>query len=101
MADDSRFRSTRPGVPYRRASGPSRPSEGASASDPLAELARLIGKNDPYAEFGLSNSPAQAQQEDYPTATSAHDDWRHAPAHERYEEPYHDLPPAHDAQFDG
>src|SRR5271165_4771364 len=89
MADDNRFRSTRPGDSYRRAAGPSRPSEHAGGSDPLAELARLIGKNDPYAEFGLSNSASEQQREDQSTAASAHDDWQHASSHERYEEPYH------------
>src|SRR5712692_7266752 len=122
MADDNRFRSTRPGDPYRRAAEPSRPSEHASGSDPLAELARLIGKNDPYAEFGLSNSRPGQQQENYSTAAPAHDDWQQASSHERYEEPYHgsdsareresygasresyganqDLPPAHDARVE-
>jgi cell division septation protein DedD len=90
MADDNRLRSTRPGDSYRRAAEPPPPSERASASDPLAELARLIGRTDPYAEFGLSNSPPGAQQEDYSTAASAHDDWRHASSHERPAEPYHD-----------
>jgi cell division septation protein DedD len=87
MADDNRFRSIRPGESYRRAAGPSRPSEHAGASDPLAELARLIGKNDPYAEFGLSSSAPGQQQEDRFTAASAHDDWQQASSHERYEEP--------------
>jgi hypothetical protein len=59
-----------------------------SGSDPLAELARLIGKNDPYAEFGLRNSPEE-QQESYSTAASPPEDWRHASSHERYEEPHH------------
>jgi hypothetical protein len=88
MADDNRFRSTRPGDSYRRAAEPSRPSERASGSDPLAELARLIGKNDPYAEFGLSNPQPGQQQENYSTAASAHDDRHHASAQERYEESY-------------
>jgi hypothetical protein len=88
MADDNRFRSTRPDDSYRRAAEPSRPSERASGSDPLAELARLIGKNDPYAEFGLSNPQPGQQQENYSSAASAHDDWHHASAQERYEESY-------------
>src|SRR5271169_5832992 len=48
MADDQNqrtYRSNEP--PVRRAPTPS-----ASASDPLAELARLIGQTDPFAEFG-------------------------------------------------
>jgi hypothetical protein len=35
---------------------------GERGSDPLAELARLIGRNDPYAEFGLSNPRSSAPQ---------------------------------------
>jgi hypothetical protein len=93
MADDNRFRSTRPGDSYRRAAEPSRPSEGASGSDPLAELARLIGKNDPYAEFGLSSPQPGQQQEHISTAASAHDDWHHASAQERYEDSYEDSGP--------
>src|SRR5271165_5775280 len=96
MADDNRFRSTRPGDSYRRAAGPLRPSERASGSDPLAELARLIGKNDPYAEFGLSNSAPEQHEENHSAAASAPDDWQRAsqeryeePYHQRYEEPYH------------
>jgi hypothetical protein len=55
MADNntSRFRSS---DPFGRGPGSSGP-----ANDPLAELARLIGQNDPFAEFG--NRP-QAQQPD-------------------------------------
>jgi cell division septation protein DedD len=129
MADDNRFRSTRPGDSHRRAAGPLRPSERASGSDPLAELARLIGKNDPYAEFGLSNSAPEQHEENHSAAASAPDDRQHAsqeryeePYHQRYEEPYHrsdsargrdsfaasregykadqDLPPADDAGAD-
>ena len=47
MADDHNQR------PYRGNETPSRgPSAAASGSDPLAELARLIGQNDPFSEFG-------------------------------------------------
>ena len=42
MADDPKLRSYRSNDPYRQAGEPSRPSE--QASDPLAELARLIGQ---------------------------------------------------------
>src|SRR5262252_830123 len=52
MADNNR--SYRSNDPYRRAAEPSRPSEPAGG-DPLAELARLIGQSDPFAEFGRSN----------------------------------------------
>src|SRR6478752_6617268 len=65
MADNnsSRFRSS---DPLGRGSGSPAP-----ANDPLAELARLIGQNDPFAEFGAR--PGEGQQQDpqgyeqYPT----------------------------------
>jgi SPOR domain len=101
MADDSRFRLPRPGESYRRAAAePLRASEGAS--DPLAELARLIGKNDPYAEFGLNTSRRSEPQERYSRDTPAapapsgyddpphrtHEAASHEEAQEPYEEPY-------------
>ncbi len=46
--------------PYRANEAPS--SAGGSGSDPLAELARLIGQNDPFSEFGQSGRRAAAQQ---------------------------------------
>lgn len=62
MADNntSRFRST---DPFGRGPGPSGP-----ANDPLAELARLIGQNDPFAEFGAhpqGQQPVQGGQGGY------------------------------------
>src|SRR5262249_17504374 len=56
MADDHRFESYRSNDPQRRAAEPSRSAEQPRASDPLAELARLIGQRDPFAEFGRNNS---------------------------------------------
>ena len=50
MADDYKSRSYRDD-PYRRAAEPARPAD-YSNSDPLAELARLIGQNDPFIEQG-------------------------------------------------
>jgi len=44
MADDRR--------PYRASEPPVRGSAKTPGSDPLAELARLIGQTDPFAEFG-------------------------------------------------
>jgi hypothetical protein len=52
MADDNTLRSYRPSDPFRREPAPS--NAGAGGSDPLAELARLIGQSDPFAEFGRS-----------------------------------------------
>jgi hypothetical protein len=77
MADDSRLRSYRSHDPYRRAAEPAPPSEEASARDPLAELARLLGQSDPFAELGRSN-PRPREAQDAPTMVPA--DWRSAPA---------------------
>ena len=49
MADDYNQR------PYRGNERPARPSAPAG-NDPLAELARLIGQNDPFSEFGRDGS---------------------------------------------
>src|SRR5690349_15020465 len=46
MADDRIQR------PYRASEPPVRGSAKTTGSDPLAELARLIGQTDPFAEFG-------------------------------------------------
>jgi len=92
MADDSRQRSFRSNEPYRRAAEPPRANDGGG--DPLAELARLIGQSDPFAEFGRASqreappAPRQPsnyrQQEDYAHPDSyppaARDDWRHPQA---------------------
>src|SRR4029079_10569608 len=55
MADDHTLRPYRSNDRYQAAE-PSRSSEQAGGGDPLAELARLIGQRDPFAEFGRSNA---------------------------------------------
>ena len=59
MADDnnSRYRSS---DPYGRPSAAGQPG-----SDPLAELARLIGQNDPFGEAGRDSRPPAQQQPSY------------------------------------
>jgi hypothetical protein len=52
MADDQYQRPYRLNETLPRAT----PAASASSSDPLAELARLIGQNDPFAEFGRGNA---------------------------------------------
>ena len=65
MAHDSNLRRT--GEPSRQ------PAAGQGASnDPLAELARLIGQDDPFAQMG---KPPQAPQ----VAVDPHADAEHAP----------------------
>jgi hypothetical protein len=76
MADDSRLRSYRSNDPYQRAA---EPSEEANARDPLAELARLLGQSDPFAELGRTNQrPREAR--DAPATAPA--DWQAAAAPE-------------------
>ena len=81
MADDNTLRPYRSNDPYRRAAEPSRPSEEASARDPLAELARLLGQSDPFADFGRSHSRRE-QQEAHDAPATVPDDWQGAPARE-------------------
>jgi hypothetical protein len=74
MADDL------PQRPYRSALPPTRGPAASTApagNDPLAELARLIGQNDPFAEFGRqadANVPRQsAAALDWPPQTQQRD----------------------------
>jgi hypothetical protein len=76
MADDSRLRSYRSNDPYRRAEA-APPSEEANARDPLAELARLLGQTDPFAELGRSNRAPRQAHDAPPTAPA---NWQAAPA---------------------
>ena len=59
-----------------RSAPPSAAPAAAAGSDPLAELARLIGQNDPFAEYGRENARKAAQQ---PALAAHHDDYA-APA---------------------
>jgi cytoskeletal protein RodZ len=81
MADDNTLRRYRSNDPYRRAAEPPRPSEEASARDPLAELARLLGQSDPFADLGRSNS-RERQGEAHDAPTTAPQDWQGAPVRE-------------------
>src|SRR3981081_1647239 len=75
-ADDHTLRSYRPNDPYQPAE-PSRPGEQPGGGDPLAELARLIGQRDPFAEFGRSNS-RQGSRPPPDVPTTARDGWQQA-----------------------
>src|ERR1700731_4808298 len=59
MADDNISRSYRSSEPARRASAPAAPRD-MGGGDPLAELARLIGQSDPFADLGgKSGAPTE------------------------------------------
>jgi hypothetical protein len=62
MADDTNFRSYRPGdAPAREETQPTTNNRGAG-NDPLAELARLIGQNDPFADLRLNPTPRPSRR---------------------------------------
>jgi hypothetical protein len=81
MADDHAFRSHRSNDPYRQAE-PTPTADPTAARDPLAELARLIGRSDPFADFGRSSRPAQRE-------ASFRDDYAAAPQRDAEHEPYY------------
>lgn len=71
MADDNILRSYRSSDLTRRASAPAAPKE--IGGDPLAELARLIGQSDPFADLERRAAPASPPRARAGTAPS---DWR-------------------------
>src|SRR5215831_9433175 len=102
MAQDTNFRPTRSDDSFSR--DPARPSGGRN-NDPLAELARLIGQDDPFVALGRSGAQpswraSAAQSHDQPKAAAP--DWLGRPgekAHETEWDADDDPPPipeAHD-----
>ena len=92
MADDitQRYRSNDPhgrgaSDPYGRTPAGSAPAGRALGSDPLAELARLIGQNDPFAEFGREAGRAPRQQpperDDWSAAGTGRDAYQQPPSY--------------------
>src|ERR1044071_2412714 len=99
MADDHSQRA------YRSNEFSRAPMKSGSANDPLAELARLIGQNDPFAEFGRKQQPSAAtpqpsaqhhpQQEQWapqPYATESYD--QRADFHAGHDQASYDQQPA-------
>jgi hypothetical protein len=64
MADDQGQR------PYRASEPPPARGSGKTGSDPLAELARLIGQTDPFGEYGR-----EAARRSPPSQSAARADW--------------------------
>ncbi len=90
MADDYTQRPYRPNEPRARGQ-PAKALGGGSGSDPLAELARLIGQNDPFSEYGRDGvrraAPPQPPEQPAPA-------WDAAPAAAGYE-PHPMVPESH------
>lgn len=94
MADDNILRSYRSIDPVRRASAPAAPKD-AAGSDPLAELARLIGQSDPFAELERSSGHAAEPRQ---RAEPPPSDWRQTAAALARESMR--APPAADPRFE-
>lgn len=104
MADDNTLRSYRSKDAYRRDAQPAEQQDTMfSGSDPLAELARLIGQTDPYTDTGRGQPQAAAPHVTHRDEPGA-GDWRklvRRPAyddpssHETREEPPFDLDARH------
>jgi hypothetical protein len=106
MADDNILRSYRSTDLARRVSAPAASRDAprdaqrdapreAGGNDPLAELARLIGQSDPFADFDRNGGHAS---ESRPRADSAPSDWRKTAAALARESMRN--PPAADPHFD-
>jgi hypothetical protein len=89
MADDNTRRAYRSNESHRRSANPADPPDIAlGGSDPLAELARLIGQPDPYTETSRRQPPAgrsRASQHGYDDTPE--DDWRKHIQRPRYDAP--------------
>jgi hypothetical protein len=76
MADDNTVRSYRSNDLHRRNTDPAEAQDfDFSGSDPLAELARLIGQNDPYTSTAR-RQPQSAASRGAPRDEHAASDWR-------------------------
>ena len=75
MADDQSQR------PYRASEPPVRSQAKTPSSDPLAELARLIGQTDPFGEFGRERAGRAPSPQ-----PAEHSDWDSQPARSPYAE---------------
>ena len=71
------------------------PDQGRQASDPLAELARLIGQNDPFADLAR-----EQQQAEPPRGPQPYDDPAPHDEHDTITRRYHSGQPAHEPRYD-
>ena len=104
MADDNTLRSYRSNDPYRRSSNPAEPRDTAlGGTDPLAELARLIGQSDPFAET-VRRQPQDAAPRAAQRPQEDAGDWRRHVQRPNYEEmreePAFDSDPRYAADTD-
>src|SRR5919109_4768795 len=118
MADNQTFRSQGSSDSYRRAAEPTRLGEPPRASDPLAELARLIGQSGSFGQRDRTEPRMTEHWPDTDQVTPKRDEWQRpqdyrsddAPAENRENyrdfahsfghEPYGDVPPVEDNRYD-
>ncbi len=95
MADDSNSR-YRSDDPYGRPPAQGNGQGSGQGNDPLAELARLIGQNDPFSEFGRDSRAPVPRAQHYASDPST--DWpgSAAPQPIHSYEPF--VPPTHPTQ---
>lgn len=92
MADDNSQRA------YRSNEFARESTRVGQGNDPLAELARLIGQTDPFAEFGRNQAPAStqppmhSQQEWAPQPHAAQDYGQQVDPHAGYHQPGYEEP---------
>ena len=76
----------------------------APATDPLAELARLIGQNDPFSEYGKDTRPAAAPPQPGPEPAARYGtnlpppQFHSEPAQPQAHQPYAHQPAAHEPE---
>ena len=75
MAHSNERRSYRPYDPHARVGGPDDTQPDPTANDPLAELARLIGQSDPFADFERRAGAAAEAHGTYQAAPPPSQDW--------------------------
>jgi hypothetical protein len=95
MADDNIVRSYRSTDPARRTGAPA-PSRDVVGSDPLAELARLIGQSDPFGDLERTGARASEARQRVDAPPS---DWRQTAAALARESMLRE-PPAGDPRFE-
>ncbi len=116
MADNN-FRSPRRDAPARSTASPQR----YTTSDPLAELARLIGQSDAHrgvardagrqaeayddgapaaVDWGAAEEDYPEENEDYPEQNSAGDSYAPRPGGSYHSQSAHDAPPLHESAYD-
>jgi len=96
MARDASFRPERSGEAYSRDPAPA----GPRSNDPLAELARLIGQDDPFAAVAKEHERGASRPAAEPRSGQTTPEWLARPHPEGPESPHDDAAGYHDAGYE-